>query len=239
MALGYPIGHSARITQNNHTLYMIGYGGRQVHIALMGDPTLKLYVVRPPTDLALTESAVDGIHLTWRTPADSVVGYHVYRSETIAGDFFRLSSDVIADTAFVDGVPLAGQNVYMVRAVKLETSASGTYFNLSPGAIDSLDARAGVAPPARGAILGTAPNPSLGATEITFDVAARGRVGLRIYDAAGRLVRTVEGGRRDPGRHTLAWDGRDAEGRGVAAGVYFLAVTTGRSTLSSKVVKVQ
>ena len=251
MALGYPIGHSARVTQNNHLLYMIGYGGRQIHIALMGDPTLRLHVVKPPTGLALTEGQGGSIDLAWCPPADSVAGYNVYRAPALYGDFIRINAGPVADTAFVDSAPLAGRNAYMVRAVKLETTGSGTYYNLSAGVIDSVDAAAGVAPSAPSAPdapggaadsrLGAAPNPSRGATEITFDCATPGQVRLRIYDGAGRLVRTLDGGRRDPGRHTLTWDGRDARGRPVAGGVYFLEVSTGGGgqILSSKLVRVE
>ena len=245
MALGYPIGHSARVTQNNHTLYMIGYGGRQVHIGLMGDPTLKLHVVKPPQGPGLEDLAEEGVGLAWGVPDDSVSGYHVYRAATIAGDFDRLNPTLIIDTVYVDHDPLPGRNVYMVRAVKLEVSASGTYFNLSPGAVDSIEVTAGVIPAtgdtgaADATLLGSAPNPFAAGTDVAFRLTRRTRAVLTVHDTSGRLLRTVDGGWLGAGRHALRWDGRDSRGQTVAPGVYFLSVGTGRSRLSGKAVRVE
>ncbi|MGB3341797.1 MAG: FlgD immunoglobulin-like domain containing protein, partial [bacterium] len=47
-------------------------------------------------------------------------------------------------------------------------------------------------------------------------------ISLRIYDAAGRLVRTMASGKCEPGYYTRVWDVRDDLGRRVPAGVYFV-----------------
>ena len=47
---------------------------------------------------------------------------------------------------------------------------------------------------------------------------------VAVYDAAGRVVSVLFSGRRDGGAHRLEWDGRDAGGRRVASGVYFVRV---------------
>ena len=91
MALGYPIGYSTRLTQNNHTLYTIAYGGMQIHTALMGDPTLRLHPFKPPRDLHAENLPEGGVLLSWSAPEDTVMGYNVYRAESIAGGFARLN----------------------------------------------------------------------------------------------------------------------------------------------------
>lgn len=71
------------------------------------------------------------------------------------------------------------------------------------------------------------PNPTrLGmAVEVDLEVAAR--TSATLFDVGGRVVRMLLDDRPlDAGRHTLAWDGRDGAGRPVAAGVYFLRLTT-------------
>ncbi len=236
MALGYPIGYSTRITQNNHLLYEIGYGGRQIHIALMGDPTLRLHPVKPPTHLVLEGLPGQAIRLTWRPPEPPVAGYHVYRAGSLSGGFTRLTAGLVSDTTYVDDAPLTGQDLYMVRAVKLETTASGTYFNPSPGVIDSIEVSAGIEKPPQRGTLGNSPNPSVGGTDISYDLPAAGPVVLRIYDVSGRLVREINEGERQAGRHRYRWDGRDAEGSRLASGVYFLSLYADRVTLSTKVV---
>lgn len=68
------------------------------------------------------------------------------------------------------------------------------------------------------------PNPFQAGTEISFvipaDAAAR-PVKLVVYDAAGRRVRTLLDAPRGEGRHAVRWDGTDADGHSVAAGIYF------------------
>lgn len=66
------------------------------------------------------------------------------------------------------------------------------------------------------------PNPFTGSTEIRFAVPAAGaKVTLAVYDVAGRRVRELVRGRVEGGLHTATWDGRDAGGLKVGAGVYF------------------
>ncbi len=54
-------------------------------------------------------------------------------------------------------------------------------------------------------------------------------VRLRIYDVAGRLVRTLVDGVKSPGPYTAIWDGRDDHSRSVASGNYFARMEMGSS----------
>jgi hypothetical protein len=65
------------------------------------------------------------------------------------------------------------------------------------------------------------PNPAFGRANVSYDVPLATDVSLTVFDASGRLVRTLESGTRKPGRHTATWDGTDTRGRRVANGVYF------------------
>lgn len=64
------------------------------------------------------------------------------------------------------------------------------------------------------------PNPFAPRTAIAFELAEAGVARLRILDPAGRVLRVLADGALGAGRHARDWDGRDAEGRAVAAGVY-------------------
>jgi flagellar hook assembly protein FlgD len=59
---------------------------------------------------------------------------------------------------------------------------------------------------------------------------------LSIYDTAGRLVRRLDHGVREPGKYTVEWDGRDARGRAVKNGVYFYRLDGVRGIPSRKMV---
>jgi hypothetical protein len=78
------------------------------------------------------------------------------------------------------------------------------------------------------------PNPFARATRISFDLALRGRVSLRVFAVDGRVVRTIEEGEREPGRYTGTWDGCDDAGRAVAAGVYFVRLDAPGFTRTNK-----
>lgn len=148
MALGAPIGFSTRLTQNNRRdgLYhnQMNNGAAQIHIALMGDPTLRMHIVAPPNRLfaALHGQIVD---LQWRACDDTIVGYHVYRAASSAGPFTRLTATPLRNTCFTDPHPELA-STYMVRGLKLETSGSGTYYNLSEGCFVTLPGTEAIPP---------------------------------------------------------------------------------------------
>jgi hypothetical protein len=137
MAMGETLGHGTRRSQNNVGDYSTGFGAAQVHVALMGDPTLRLFPVLPASSLAQTASA-GAVALSWAVSTDSnIQGYAVYRGAADArstGLFSRVNGALVTGTSFDDlsGIPGTAYT-YMLRAVKLETSSSGTYRNSSQG----------------------------------------------------------------------------------------------------------
>ncbi len=80
------------------------------------------------------------------------------------------------------------------------------------------------------------PNPFNPTTTIRFELAARGRASLRIYDVRGAHVRTLFDESRDAGPGTATWDGRDDAGRGVASGVYLYRLNAGGESRTRKMV---
>jgi hypothetical protein len=136
MALGETIGTATKLSQNNRYggLYAAqNWGTRQVHISLLGDPTLRMHPVIPPYNVA-----ANGGTITWSPSNDTAIqGYNVYRANSLNGPFAKISGATPVPTLFfVDPAPVSGA-VYMVRTVKLEQSGSGTYLNLSQGIFSS------------------------------------------------------------------------------------------------------
>jgi len=58
---------------------------------------------------------------------------------------------------------------------------------------------------------------------------------LQIVDVTGRKVRTLVEGPVAPGSHQVHWDGRDAAGRPVASGIYFLRLSAGEAEVSNRI----
>jgi|GEM_PF-3212400 len=90
--------------------------------------------------------------------------------------------------------------------------------------------------------LAAAPNPvwGRGRTELMCAPGRGGGLELKIYDVAGRLVRTllqetVAGGQTIP----VEWDGRDDRGARVPAGVFFARLTVDGESRTEKIVVVQ
>ena len=67
---------------------------------------------------------------------------------------------------------------------------------------------------------------------------------ITIYDAQGRIVRTLEVGHQPAGMYqskgrAAYWDGRNSVGEPVAIGVYFYTLTAGDFTATRKILIVK
>ena len=85
--------------------------------------------------------------------------------------------------------------------------------------------------PKRTRLLQNYPNPFNPETWIPYHLAEAGTVSLSIYDATGKLIRTLPIGYQSAGfyenqAHAAYWDGRNAFGETVASGVYFYQLIT-------------
>ncbi len=91
--------------------------------------------------------------------------------------------------------------------------------------------------PARLTLRGSYPNPFNPRTNIAYDLPEPARVSMRVYSAAGRLVRTLlDGAAMNAGPHVQPWDGRDDSGAGLASGVYFCRLEVDGEALSRSMV---
>jgi DNA-binding beta-propeller fold protein YncE len=75
--------------------------------------------------------------------------------------------------------------------------------------------------PATLSFSGARPNPFRNQTAFGFSLPAAGRVRLALYDLRGREIRVLLNGAQPAGPQSLAFDGRDAHGREIAAGIYY------------------
>ena len=149
MGMGDPIGYSVLVTMNNSALYTPlteGWQGSigRSHLGLMGDPSLRMKMVAPPTNLVVSNAS--GVaSFSWTASAESVTGYHLYQFDATTGAITRLTTTPVVGTGYVNpAIPFITGREYMVRAVKLETGTSGSYYNLSLGAIATSTAGATV-----------------------------------------------------------------------------------------------
>jgi len=76
------------------------------------------------------------------------------------------------------------------------------------------------------------PNPFRPATMIAFELPQAQPVRLAIFDAGGRLVRTLLNEPRTAGLHRIDWDGDGAGGTALPSGVYYYRLETETGTLT-------
>jgi hypothetical protein len=134
MAMGKPIGLSTIISQYYSGNYSSSFGSRMVHVALLGDPTLRAHVVEPPQSLVVVNEGNEN-KLSWTAPTEPIDRYRIIKylksepyqiagSEEIEGSI----------TTYVDSCILDPNTyVYQVKSVKLQVNPSGSYFNTSQG----------------------------------------------------------------------------------------------------------
>ena len=137
MALGGTIGWGAKASQNNTgDRYTGNFNGsaNEVHIALMGDPSLRLYYPTAASNLTAI-SANNYVDLNWASSTDpTVVGYNVYRYDSVQGVHLRLNDSILLGNDFKDkSNRKSGNHFYMVRALRIEQTASGSYYAPSAG----------------------------------------------------------------------------------------------------------
>jgi len=96
--------------------------------------------------------------------------------------------------------------------------------------------------PASTEIASLRPNPTSGSLDLHVALAAAeagAPLDLSVYDVAGRRVATLRNLNPGAGRHVVRWDLRDATGRDVSAGIYFVRLRVATKTLTRRVVVVR
>ena len=86
------------------------------------------------------------------------------------------------------------------------------------------------------------PNPGRGPTTISITLAGRPtdppvQAEVALFDLQGRALRTVHRGPLARGVTVLAWDGRDASGRLLGSGLYFMRVHSAAGDLTTRIVR--
>jgi hypothetical protein len=204
MALGENIGYSTMISQNNDGIIyqaVNNYGTRMVHIALMGDLTLRQDYIKIASAISVTDNTPAGAKISWTaSPDPAVTGYYVYRSDEEYGSY-KLRSGLINVTNYTDSFGTAGNKYYMVRAAKTQNTPSGSYTNLSLGIVlgptnISSYAHPDTFPASNQQVLYADakviayPNPAGNTIYFNITAASNFDLGIAIYDEIGRLVIT-------------------------------------------------
>lgn len=83
------------------------------------------------------------------------------------------------------------------------------------------------------------PNPFRCKTTISYQIPSESRVGLRIYNSSGRLVRILVDERVAGGSHSVDWDGMDDSGVDLPSGIYIYELSTGARSARGRMIRVR
>lgn len=198
MGMGETIGYCVRTTQNNpnNSNYYAGQTNRGTHTGLLGDPTLRMHIVQPVNSLNAEITENNTILLTWNQGDDNIDGYYIYKLDTLANRYIRISDSQFSENSFEDVSPSEGFNYYMVRTLQLSHVASGSYYNLSQGIFDTVYYEQQIQPfsvftSTRETDINEMliyPNPSTGVFNISFGSNPVSNATIEIYNLQGKLL---------------------------------------------------
>jgi flagellar hook assembly protein FlgD len=96
----------------------------------------------------------------------------------------------------------------------------------------------GITPVAFNSLEDNYPNPFNPTTTIKYNIAERGHVSLKIYNAAGQLIRTLVNEEQAPQANGFSkvWNGLNDQSQPVASGVYFYQLTATNFSQTKKMV---
>jgi hypothetical protein len=81
------------------------------------------------------------------------------------------------------------------------------------------------------------PNPvANGLTHISFTISEPTKASLKIYDASGRIVKTLVNSKLERGVYNLNWNGIDDHNNAIAEGIYFYTLQTDNQSFTKKLV---
>ncbi len=243
MALGEPISFSTMLSQNNYTTYIPNiiysqypygsvatYGNLMVHTALMGDPTLRMYMgeVKAPTNLTVIQPEGGPVEISWQAPDQNAsYVYNVFVSDSSDGPFTKINTDLITGTNFNDpNLKREGNFYYMVRAYLLKNTPSGSFYNPGRSIVSQPIMVTGVNETATpGYSMAASPNPAYNNVNISISLGKASLITLDVYDMNGSRITNLCARELASGTHSIAWNLMDSGNRKVAPGVYFVKLT--------------
>ncbi|HWF45135.1 MAG TPA: T9SS type A sorting domain-containing protein [Candidatus Kapabacteria bacterium] len=201
-----------------------------VHVALMGDPTLRMqYLSDPPS--ALSASIVgNAVKLTWAPPTIAVPGYNIYRSSSSAGTFTKINTALVTSPSFTDASPMNDSNIYFVRAAGITPTASGSFVNESEGVMQGVNVTvSGVRNISEQSASRLKAIQNGNFIDITLSQASFSAERISIIDIAGREVEVIANADLLPGTYSY-----HVNAASFSEGVYFVRMASSNGIISTK-----
>jgi len=193
------------------------------------DPERALVGSLVPADSLVTPDSIatDGALALVRHTATEVLAFTLAEGTRLhwsGVDLVTLSTEASAammgETVYVSRADI-GFRIWAPRATRVVGPAGDLPFVHNGDFVVDPNSSDAVVHDARLQFEAIRPNPVRGAAQFAFDLAAAAHARLRIVNVRGDEVATLFTGTAPTGRSRVTWDGHDARGRRLAAGLYF------------------
>jgi hypothetical protein len=180
------------------------------------------------------------VTLKWETGSEvDNIGFYVYRSETADGPFEKISelidgagnSAIGRSYGYIDKKVEPNKTYFYyledvdIHGIRNKNDTIQVTVPL-PRKPPQVSVPLPEKPPKEYKLFQNYPNPFNPEVWIPFQLAKTSEVSIRIYNATGQLIKTIELGSKQAGVYiekskAARWDGRNDMGKNVASGVYF------------------
>jgi hypothetical protein len=151
-------------------------------------------------------------------------------SVTGSGQIYRLrfqasNTPQVTQVRFLPGLQFYNAGLFVNPATSADASIG---IGMPPVSVGPTSAALGIG-------MRVVPNPARGGTSFVVEANRAGPLHISVVDVRGRLVRRFEDSLATAGKRTVVWDGRDAAGRLLPAGVYLVTLEIGGRSVSSRI----
>ncbi len=213
---------------------------RLVHIALMGDPTLRLNSysdIIVPTNLSIVQRGYKKIELTWQCiGAGFEYEFDIYRSIDSSKVFQKINTKPITTTAYIDNINFAGNVQYMIRKRELQVSPSGSRYNYSNVLTNSATIQdlTDVNDANSNETFTVSPTVANTNCNIQYSLTNESDIRIDVLDLSGQIIKEIENGSAISG--SFNWNLTNSIGNRVAPGVYFIRMNYNGNTSNQKII---
>ena len=222
LAQGDNIGVAALMAQDQNPEYTSLNSTESIHIAQLGDPSLRTYYVQPASNLNVSNNNNEA-DLSWTASADGGIdGYNIYR-RTSSTLWEKVNTAIVTGTSYTDNtIPHGAEWEYMVKAVKLKTNFSGSFYNESLGTTGTAKFTVSVYEP--NVKLNIYPNP---ATDVVFIESGELIQNVKLINVEGRILYSQSVNSEDV----------QVEIVNLPSGSYFVIVETANGIIKKQIIK--
>lgn len=249
---GHSMGYVTKLTQNNNpgtgylsnVLYLppqypngVHYstGYREIHVALMGDPTLRLEMgfVHSPENVAGTVIK-NGAEITWEVPPiDGIYHFNIYRRTENDPVFRKINEQPISDNFFTDNEGFEGSVEYLIKTAQLHYSNTASIFKESRGVLLELlntNVESNISNN-----ISVVPNPAIEFCDIKVETTNDNEFRIEIYDLGGNLIYDFGNRYLASGLHSFRWNLNNINNYSVVTGTYIFKLISNDEVKVAKI----